>query len=377
MPISSMILQGLNNSSDHLTSVRNLLSNESADQFIISVAYARLNGVMQLRDLLIKNSNKITIYLGISNGITSYQAIKSLLECGVNIYAIHMGSESRIFHPKIYSSISAYGMRAIVGSANLTFSGLNENVEISCDMDLDPNYPSEMNAIQEILNTFKYLPSNYPQNVFHVADENIINNIFNQGNLEDESIRKSAKVTGHSLTDGRNAYIIPPFPIYRKRNRITKRSINNNFIQSRIGEAWKSKPLTERDLNIPQAIGTNPTGSMFFNKGQLEDIDQRHYFRDIVFGSLDWKNDSTSLSKIHLERAYALFEIIVNGISYGNYELKLTHDSRIDSPSYLQKNSMTQVHWGEAKPLISRIELLGKIAILYHIKNNQYQLSIS
>ncbi|EOK5548239.1 phospholipase D family protein [Klebsiella pneumoniae] len=377
MPISTLIFQGLNQNCDHLSSIRNMLYDQTASKFIISVAYARVNGVEQLRDLLLNNNNKITAYVGIANGVTSYQALYNLLSYGVNVFGIHMGSDSRIYHPKIYSSISQDKMRVIVGSANLTFSGLNENVEISCDMTLDNNEPNERKNINDIINTFSNLDKNFPNNVFHITDEAILKKMLNEGHLENELIKKSANITGHSTTYAPNAIIIPPFPKFNTRQRPLRRVIENNFTQTRFGEAWKSKALTERDLNIPKALGTNPTGSMFFNKGQLENIDQRHYFRDIVFGNLGWNNDTSSLSKMHLERAFAYFEIIINGTSYGEFKLKLTHDSRTDSPSYLQRNSMTQVHWGEAKPLVSRVELLGKIAVLYHVKNDHYQLSIN
>lgn len=77
-----------------------------------------------------------------------------------------------------------------------------------------------------------------------------------------------------------------------------------------------------------------------------------------------------------MERAEAIFEIIVNGISYGDFKLKLTHDSRTDSKTYKQNNSVTQIHWGGAKNYISREELLGKTMILYHIGGNKYQISV-
>ncbi|AIR63519.1 hypothetical protein LH23_02485 [Cedecea neteri] len=114
---------------------------------------------------------------------------------------------------------------------------------------------------------------------------------------------------------------------------------------------------------------------MFFKKGLFSNIDQRHYFRNDLFGDLTWVID-VNPNKKHLERAEAIFEIIVNGVCYGDFKLKLTHDSRIDSKTYKQNNSVTQIHWGEAKNYISREELLRKTMILYHIGPNRYQISI-
>jgi hypothetical protein len=80
---------------------------------------------------------------------------------------------------------------------------------------------------------------------------------------------------------------------------------------------WRSGALSERDLNIPTGSNTAVTGSMLFKQGRWPHIDQRHYFRDEVFGDLDWTPDSRP-SRAHLERARAEFNIIVNGVDRGD-----------------------------------------------------------
>jgi hypothetical protein len=46
---------------------------------------------------------------------------------------------------------------------------------------------------------------------------------------------------------------------------------------------WESKPLTRRDLTIPEAKNTHATGSINLDKGLLpEEVDHRHYFRSEV-----------------------------------------------------------------------------------------------
>lgn len=141
---------------------------------------------------------------------------------------------------------------------------------------------------------------------------------------------------------------------------------------SEIGEAvfqegevlWVSKPLTERDLNIPTGSNTNPTGSMLFKKGEMEDIDQRHYFREEVFKLLDWRKDSkTNLQ--HYERAESNFRLIILGEDKGVHLLNISHNTNTSSKSYLQNNSMTSISWGVVKPLIANRSLLGKTMVLY------------
>ena len=141
-----------------------------------------------------------------------------------------------------------------------------------------------------------------------------------------------------------------------------QKAVKVNFDKSAV--LWESGALTQRDLNIPTGGNTNPTGSMLFKKGRNEDIDQRHFFRDKVFNSLNWENDpKKNLS--HLERAKATFKIIVEGKVKGAFELKLTHNSRTDTKTYKQKNSMTQISWGKAKAFIAKKGLIGKTVKLY------------
>ena len=123
---------------------------------------------------------------------------------------------------------------------------------------------------------------------------------------------------------------------------------------------WQSGPLTRRALTIPVGARTNPTGSMLFTKGAMDAIDQRHYFRDQVFGDLDWQPDPP-----HYERAAAQFELIIAGVDYGRFELRISHNTRTDSKAYRQRNSMTQLHWGDARPLVARTDLLGRTIYLY------------
>jgi hypothetical protein len=126
---------------------------------------------------------------------------------------------------------------------------------------------------------------------------------------------------------------------------------------------WRSKPLSERDLSIPTGENTNPTGSMGLKQGLTEHIDFQHYFRDDVFRELNWANDPKRPLK---ERATASFEIIIENLYCGKFNLQVAHDNNTKSKSYLQRNFTSQLHWGEeAKALIVREDLLGRTLSLY------------
>ena len=109
---------------------------------------------------------------------------------------------------------------------------------------------------------------------------------------------------------------------------------------------WESKALTERDLNIPTGATTHATGSMLWKKGATEDIDQRHFFRDVVFADVTWTRDA---KLPHYERGEADFTIVVKGLNYGTYRLRLSHNTSKTSATYKQKNAMTSVSWGPVR----------------------------
>ncbi|MCC6148842.1 MAG: hypothetical protein IT461_01210 [Planctomycetes bacterium] len=108
---------------------------------------------------------------------------------------------------------------------------------------------------------------------------------------------------------------------------------------------------------------------MLWKKGAIEGIDQRHFFRVEIFGDLEWSRDANP-GKKHYERATANFQIVVKGIDYGVYPLKLSHNTKTDTTTYIQKNSMTSVHWGEASSVVVRPDLLGRIMYLYRRETN-------
>lgn len=101
---------------------------------------------------------------------------------------------------------------------------------------------------------------------------------------------------------------------------------------------------------------------MLMKKGAFDNIDQRHYFRDDVFPNLNWQVDP---SKPHLERAIAQFRVVIKDVDYGTFALRLSHNTDTNSASYKQKNSMTSLHWGEARELIAKEDLLDRILSIY------------
>ncbi len=357
-----------------------LFSDEALHSFTGISAFASVAGVRGLA-ALIENARphlqKVAVIVGIDQKGTSKEALEELLALDVNSYIFYQPGVS-IFHPKIYLFEGDGKAEVIIGSSNLTAQGLFANVEASVHLSLDLRIESERNIVQQLKGSFKGL-FDYSDPNLKRLDEALIAVLSDAGLVPTEAERKvlqeqSRAVKSDNVTSKifpkRAAAGIPAAFSGRKVRRAAKTPAAGKNQKTAIPEklVWESGALTTRDLNIPKGSVTNPTGSMLFKKGQTKDIDQRHYFRDIVFTVLNWTPDERPQTA-HLERATALFTIVIEGKNAGTFRLSLTHNTRTDTRAYSQRNSMTQIHWGSAKSLIARENLIGKNARLFTTGN--------
>lgn len=373
------ILQAVT-TANHAKAIQALLALPNPTEVLVSVAFVREPGLEAVEEAIKPLASKASFFIGIRNDITSIQAVKRLLSMNVKLYAVDTGSRNILFHPKLYMAASATKATVIIGSANLTFGGLHNNIEVSTRMNLDLSNAADKKFRQEITNAFAQMLKNHPQHVFLIKDNQHADKLFESGRLADETLI-SAPSTTSSVKKGErdelprmklNLVIRPRIkvPVVRAASaaKHTKTS-RTGSVSLRQATAvryliWESKPLTERDLNVPTGLTTNPTGSMGLKKGALDNIDQRHYFRDEVFADLVWESD-TAPNRAHIERAHANFELVVKNLNYGVFNLELSHNTDQTSASYLQKNFMTSLHWEGAKEHVAKRDLLGRILYLY------------
>src|ERR1700678_2447277 len=133
---SKFILQGLTPRT-HIEAVKRLFEVESLERVIVSVAFANERGVELVADKIEPVGDKVTAFVGIRNAITSRQGLIRLLELGVNLFVVDTGLRHLLYHPKLYFTRGADEARLVIGSANLTTGGLNNNIEAGLAIDLD------------------------------------------------------------------------------------------------------------------------------------------------------------------------------------------------------------------------------------------------
>ena len=379
-----ILLQGITPDS-HCDAVERVLTIDDLQSVTISVAYMRASGLELIREQLEAVATQTSLIAGIRNGVTTAQAFELGLELGCSMYAFDTGSRNIIYHPKIYLSRSEITTRVLIGSANLTYGGLIENIEASVELELDNTECSQNQLANRLQDELDNLVARYPGHVTHIVDNEAIGRLFDDGKLLDEKTAVvSTPLTGSGSGTAADVARIrlcvnrpsrsqtKPYHGRHKREAPTTGTnpeVVANNSSARWSLVWESNPLKRRALTIPTANKTNPTGSMLLGKGRLGSVDHRHHFRDVVFADLDWKWDEAGKS-MHMERSSATFQLIIRNIDVGSYRLDVSHDTRTDSKSYQQGNSMTSLHWGVARHHIAHEELLGSQLLLYKNVDN-------
>lgn len=138
---------------NHRRKIKELL--ENAKNLNLSIAYIRSTGVDIVGDdikAIIDRGGKVRIICTDAMGITQASAVKRLLNIGatVKVCKLNIGT----FHAKFWLIEKTDGWHCIVGSANLSKSAFEYNVEASLAVDQASN-PS--GSIEQALLFFEYL----------------------------------------------------------------------------------------------------------------------------------------------------------------------------------------------------------------------------
>lgn len=359
----------------HVEAVQWVLANRP-EEILFSVAFARSHGVGFFVDELTSNAKNVECFVGIRNDITSYQALEILLRAGVKLFVVDTGSRTVIFHPKIYLSRTGDDGRAVVGSSNLTFGGMRNNIEASTVLELHGNDVKDREFLNDVFHGFSYLKNNHHEHVLELQTIDDLDQLLADGRLVDETVSTNSpaqverrgnkdnvplmSLNRHTPTPtvkrGRPGHLVDSVQVAGKDLVMPAPQQTDYYL------VWQSNALSERDLNVPSGGNTNPTGSMLWKKGAVEGVDQRHYFRDDVFGQAEWLIDP---KLPHYERAHVVFHIFTKGVYGGAYTLRLSHNTDNTSRSYQQNNSMTSVSWGPALHIVAQQDLLGRTMSLY------------
>lgn len=197
MPKTEFLLQGAT-ASDHFAAARDVLSLSNAQSALISVAFATEGGMRLLEGELKKLGSKATLLCGIRNGTTTAQALSFAIGLGVKTYAVDTGSRTPIFHPKVFFAQSTTDAKALIGSANLTPSGLLRNVEAGVAMAFALSDKTDAALAADIVAKLTNMIGDYPQNVLPIGASADVQKLLESGRVLDETLVTSPTATAGS-----------------------------------------------------------------------------------------------------------------------------------------------------------------------------------
>lgn len=391
MAQKEFILQGFSTRT-HKDALRELFDVAEIKTVLISVAFVSESGVEHIEDKLKPVAKVLTVFAGIRNDITSHQAMLRLLGLKATLYAVDTGARGVLFHPKLFMVRGDTHARMMIGSANLTLGGLNNNIEAGLVLHFDLANAADKKVIDTVEAELLALPKAYPENILHITDKAALEQMLIEGRLTDEAVARTPKPSTSAGAGASTKDLVPRIKLMVKQIR---RALNKAKAAAKPAPAaaapapaaaapaapaaavaalppastgvsyelvWESKALTRRDLTIPIAgKNTNPSGSINLDRGLLPDtVDHRSYFRANVFPALAWTAASATV-----DETYAKFRLVIKGVFCGEYDLRIGHTTSTTSASYLQNNAMTRLSWGPMRPYIANTSLIGRNLALF------------
>lgn len=396
MANKSFILQGFT-ARTHKEAIHDLFDVADIQRVIVSVAFVNLGGVELLEEKLQAYQDKTTAFIGIRNDITTIQGARRLLDLGVTLYTVDTGTRRVIYHPKIYLVRGAQQAKLIVGSANLTPGGLNNNIEAGIVVECDLGKEADQALVESIEASFDTAQAAHPDNITRITTAAQLDAQHEIGLLLDEMAASpprpasSGTSTSNDTTPRIKLEVAPIVSSISAAKRAAKKVVATPAVQPvpQAGQVaqeepapaeeapaptagvelelvWQSKELTRRDLDVPTEERTHRTGSINLDKGLLpEDVDHRHYFREEVFDALNWAPSTATV-----DEAYARFQLVVRGVDYGAFDLRIAHTTSTNTRSYEQRNAMTRLSWGLARDHVANPTLIGGRLSLYRDRAN-------
>lgn len=124
-----------------------------ADEIIFCVAFLKNSGLNSVLENLRCKVNRCSFYIGIDFYLTEPSALRKLYDDGHKVYLTK--KEKSTYHPKIFYFRKENLINVIIGSTNLTYGGLETNIEASFALEttlnsqIDFEFKDFLNSLNE------------------------------------------------------------------------------------------------------------------------------------------------------------------------------------------------------------------------------------
>lgn len=321
------IMQGFQEDINFFDEIKEVLEKDDFTSVWILTAFINERAIHNLMPSIKKSKADISFIIGIRNNVSTYQALKCLININVSVF--DTARVESIFHAKVVAGSGLTTAKIICGSANITTGGLANNIETGIISKLNLECEADKKFWTEVREYIDNIIHNYPKNVKRISEERELDELYKQGLVVDENQRRLRSNFSGEDKEKQEKSIVSRFPLANKKllnlgnkqkqTNAILRKLNQITVEETCEEVWRSNKLTKSHLGIVKR-GTHAKGEMSLGKGRYRQIDQFTYFRDTVFQDLEWKNNKNGD-----EIALAYFTMIICGINYGEYKLRILH----------------------------------------------------
>ena len=296
------------------------------NNFIGFSAFVSIGGVNNLKDGItsfISNGGSVSLYVGVDLHATSKEALKALIDANIPTKIVY-SPNSVVYHPKVYLFRGNTNHMVIVGSSNLTTSGLFQNVESSICVKFNDGDAQGMELENSILRYFDKIIDGTSGSVRDLTEETLQLLVDSNIVLSETSLRKARKTMDDSLPD-------VPVSANKKVNgkfaKLTvarppkghKRTLRSDVITTHTGE-HREASITIESLVVNAFSMWIETGRMTGGSRNILDLSKKGR-RDGVnkFGSVEFfgvDKDSNNPIPFDVSLIYAGREYEGNSIKY-------------------------------------------------------------
>ena len=363
---------------------------------------AGISGLASHIEAAKQRGQTINFIVGVDQKSTSKEALEAIIGLGINSFIFHQLGGS-IFHPKVYLFEGEHKAQLIVGSSNLTKWGLYENLEVSLLLELSLDNPIDLKVLTDIKFSFSTLYDFSDPNLSVITPELIERLVVEkvvptEAQLKqkhaklDELDNDAEEPAERRLPEWFPKRKRPQAPAAFRGKKATKGAAIPGNVEEEIDEeeyqediegdateveastsqsftlVWRHSKLPNSYVEIPLTTNSNVKGNFGLSQAKYKVrgalIDVQTYFRNDVFGNLDWGVERASPL---VEKATAMFHVTVLGEDLGTHTLEIRHKPSGEAG---QNNYPGYVSWGPLAKAIQDRNLVGYSLNLYQLDDS-------
>ena len=144
------IMQGFQKDINFFDEIKEVLETEDYTSIWILTAFVNERAICNLMPSIKKSKADISFIIGIRNNVSTYQALKCLINMKVSVFVFDTARIESIFHAKVIVGSGTNSAKVICGSANITTGGLANNIEAGIISKLNLRCESDEKFLTEV-----------------------------------------------------------------------------------------------------------------------------------------------------------------------------------------------------------------------------------